>query len=288
MKNILLPTDFSGNSWNAIHYAIQLYENEPCVFHLFNAYTPVIYDLSYMLLDSPAQLGLRDPVRAASKENLEVIEKRILETVGTNPNHRFETVARFDTLVSGIKSILKERPIDLIVMGTKGATGALQILFGSNTVQVFKEVRCPIMAIPSNFSYVPPKEVLFPTDLEVHFNTQQLQVLLDVAASHQATVNAMHVRTGYGLREVQVQNQLILQSLFQENGYQFHEVEDMDIPDAIGKFQEKHPINLLAMINNKHSFFENILFKDTINQIGFYLNIPFLVIPSINHKTMIS
>ncbi|WP_373282945.1 universal stress protein [Aquaticitalea lipolytica] len=34
MKNILLPTDFSDNSWNAIKYALQLFKDEKCTFHL--------------------------------------------------------------------------------------------------------------------------------------------------------------------------------------------------------------------------------------------------------------
>ncbi|MEO5790216.1 MAG: universal stress protein [Gelidibacter sp.] len=46
MKNILLPTDFSNNSWNALRYAIKLFENDHCTFHLFTAYTPVVYDLT--------------------------------------------------------------------------------------------------------------------------------------------------------------------------------------------------------------------------------------------------
>ena len=49
MKNILLPTDFSENSWNAIKYALQLFKTETCKFYLLNAYTPIIYDVEYVL-----------------------------------------------------------------------------------------------------------------------------------------------------------------------------------------------------------------------------------------------
>lgn len=283
MKNILLPTDFSDNSWNAIRYAIQLFENDQCTFHLFNAYTPVVYDLTYVLLASPSQFGLRDPIREASREHLSELEIRILEEFGTNANHKFETIARFDTLLSGIKDLIDERHIDLIVMGTKGATGAKKILFGSNTVQVFKEIKFPILAVPSNFEYVVPQEILFPTDLEVKFNDIQLHVLKEIAVLHNAKINAMHVRTGHGLSEVQDQNKLMLQTFFAKMNYEFHDVDDMDIPIAINKFQEEYTVNMLVMINNKQSFFENLFFKDTINQIGFYLNIPFLVIPSKQH-----
>ncbi|RXJ50184.1 universal stress protein [Gelidibacter gilvus] len=279
MKNILLPTDFSDNSLNAIRYAIQLFENDDCTFHLFNAYTPVVYDLTYVLL-SPAQFGLRDPIRAASQEGLDELIKELLNEFGSNPNHKFETIARFETLIAGIKELIIERNIDLVVMGTKGATGAKKILFGSNTVQVFREIKFPVLAIPSNFDYVTPQEILFPTDLEVEFTMGQLQVLKEIAKLHTSKINALYVSTGHGLSEIQDRNKTLLPTLFKRMAYEFHDVEDMEIPAAINRFQEEHSVDMLVMINNKQSFFENIFFKDTINQIGFYLNIPFLVIPS--------
>ena len=280
MKNILLPTDFSENSWNAIKYAIQLFEKDQCTFHVFNAYTPVVYDLTYMLLASPAQFGLRDPIREASREHLSELETRISDEFGVNPNHTFETIARFETLISGIKELIEERHIDLVVMGTKGATGAKKILFGSNTVQVFSGIKHPIIAIPSNFDYVAPQEILFPTDLEVTFNEEQLHMLKEITVLHHSKINAMHVRTGHGLSAIQENNKLMLQTLFGKMNFEFHDFDDMNIPVAINEFQDAHTVNMLAMINNKQSFFENLFFKDTINQIGFYLNIPFLVIPS--------
>ena len=62
----------------------------------------------------------------------------------------------------------------------------------------------------------------------------------------------------------------------------FHDVKNQNVPEAITNFQLKTRVNLLIMINTTHPFFENLFFKSTINQIGFHLNIPLLVIPSIN------
>lgn len=279
MKHILLPTDFSENSWNAISYALQLFEGDTCTFHLFNAYTPVVYDLSYVLI-SPAQFGLGDEIRNASQENLNALKEKIKEQFGTNPKHSFETIARFETLVSGIKELIDERNIDMVIMGTKGATGAKEILFGSNTVQAFSEVKSPIMAIPSQYKYEKPRNILFPNDLGIEFTASKLQVLRDLARLHDITLNVLHVSTGHELSEVEEQRKKILATLFKSSGYAFHDYKTMDIADAITKFQEQHDVQLLAMVNNKRSFFENIFFKNTINQIGFHLAIPFLVLPS--------
>lgn len=285
MKNILLPTDFSDNSWNAIRYAVQFLKNDQCTFYLFNAYTPVIYDLSYALNYRSEQFGLRDPIRKASREKLNELSAQIIEKFGTNPTHQFKIIARFETLIVGIKELIEERHIDLVIMGTKGATGAKKIFFGSNTVQVVGEIQCPVLAIPSNFDYVAPQEILFPTDLKVDYDYSQLEILKKIVQLHHSKINVLHVSTGHDLSTSQTVNKDKLTKLLKKLNYEFQEFEDMEIPHAIDKFQNKQPVDLLVMINNRQTFFENLIFKDTIDQIGFYLTIPFLVIPLKKYKT---
>lgn len=283
MRHILLPTDFSDNSWNAIKYAVQVFRDENCVFHLLNTYTPIIFNVEYVL-GYPAQFGLGDAVRNTSQENLQDLVAKISEEFPNNSKHQFETLARFNTLISGIKEFIEKQPVDLIVMGTQGATGAKEVLFGSNTVHVFNEIKCPVLAIPSNFEYINPTNILFPTDLEVSYKDTALHLLKEIAVSHNSRVNAMHVSAGYDLTEKQSLNKLELETMFRHTSYFLHETSDMDVTEAINKFQTHLKINLLVMINNKHSFFENLFFKSKLKQIGFHLNVPFLVIPSNQKK----
>ena len=278
MKKIILPTDFSENSWNAIKYALQLFKNESCMFYLLNAYTPVIYNIEYVLVN-PAQFGLTDAIREVSLKSLNDIEKRIHEEF-KNPNHSFEIISAFNTLVPEIKEIVESKGIDFVIMGTKGATGIKEVLFGSNAVQVIKNVKCPILAVPEKFNFENPHEILFPSDYEVDFKINQIQPIIDIAQAHNARVNVLNVSYGYDLSEEQEQNKRKLESFLKEVVYLLHSVRNQNIDEAITNFQLKSKINLLVMINNKHSFFENLFFKHTINHIGFHLNIPFLVIPS--------
>lgn len=198
MKQILLPTDFSENSWNAIAYALQLFKDEECTFHLLNAYTPAIYRVDYVI-GYPEQFGLIDAVRNTSRENLFRMVSRISSEFTKNDKHTFRTHAKFDTVLSGIKTFVNENDTDLMIMGTKGATGAKEILFGSNTVHVFKNVKCPILAIPSEFSFEAPHEILFPTDLEATYMHSNLRIIKELAIANNSRVNLMHVSTGYDL-----------------------------------------------------------------------------------------
>jgi len=286
MKKVLLPTDFSENSWNAIKYALQLFKDEVCTFYLLNTYTPIIYHVEYAI-KNPLVFGLEDAIKIASLEGLEEISNRIKKEF-SNPKHTIAQISSFNTLVNEIEQLHAGNIMDFIIMGTKGATGVAEVLFGSNTVHVFKNAKCPILAIPDNFAFEKPLEILFPSDYEVSFQDKHLMPIKNIASTYHSRINILYVSHGSDLNENQKENQKILDTYFKDIAHLFHEIHNKSIPDAISSFQLKTRVNLLVMINNKHSFFENLFFKSTINQIGFHLNIPFLVIPSATQKKLSS
>ena len=151
MKRILLPTDFSDNSWNAIKYALQIFKNEACNFTLLNAYTPLIYQIEYMQFESE-KFGLVHSMAEASENGLDEMISKIRSEFN-NPKHTFSRISSFNTLTTEIHELYKRKIMDIIVMGTKGATGVRELLFGTNTVHVIKSARCPVLAIPSDFSF---------------------------------------------------------------------------------------------------------------------------------------
>lgn len=279
MKKILLPTDFSDNAQNAINYALNLYKDESCTFYLLNTYTPIIYSYDYQM-NTGGYLGeIADVVRENSIKKLNEIEENVKEKFN-NPKHHFEIVSSFNLLTDEIKDKLEQFSIDLIVMGTKGATGAKEILFGSNTIHIIQKVKCPVLAIPDGHFFEEPKEILFPTDYKVDYSTKQLESLITIATLFDSRVHVLHVSHDVDLTKIETKNKEKLENLLLDVKQASYRVEDQDIPQAINEFQKSTYVQLLMMINNKHSFFENLFFRPVINQIGFHLNIPFLVIPA--------
>jgi nucleotide-binding universal stress UspA family protein len=278
MKNILLPTDFSENSWNAIQYAIELFKDKKCNFFLLNTYNPVIYDVEFMETNT-AKLGLINAMRQTSENKIDKVQEKV-EKQFKNRKHIFSKISSFSTLTREIEALYEGDVIDFIVMGTKGATGLTKILFGSNTVDVIKNAKCPVLAVPSNFIFKPPNEMLFPSDYEVSFNKKIVDDIIDIAKTHHSRVNILNASDGYNLSKKQENNKKKLEELFKNVAHIFHNDRNDNIIESITNFQLKVPVNLLVMINNKNSFFEKLFFKSVINQIGFHSNVPFLVIPS--------
>lgn len=276
MTRILLPTDFSKNALNAIRYALTLYKDTKCTFYLLNSYMPPVYHTEY-LMGSPAQIGLGDIVQQNSMSAMEELKEQLVRDFN-NPLHTFITHTALNVLSSEVTRTVQAEGIDIVIMGTQGATGAKEILLGTNTVHVIKNAQCPVMAIPSGFEYEIPEQVLFPTDYEVSLNEQDLSQLLHIVRIHGSLINVMHVHTGYDLNPMQKKHQKQLELVLHRKAL-FHDVPSNEIITAINDFQLKQKINLLVMVKNKHTFFERLFIEPVIKKIGFHVNIPFMVIP---------
>ena len=284
MKHILIPTDFSENSWNATAYAVHLFQNEECTFHLFHSYTPLIYHVEYVLIN-PAQYGLGDTRRDTAVKNLESLKKRILEQLHPCTNHTFETVARFDSLVNGISQLLTERMIDFIVMGTKGATGAEEFLFGSNTVQVFKQLKCPMIVVPTQFQYKAPSNILFSTDYNRFYCEAELQPLKAIVDLHKATINILHVNPKLKLNDIQNYNMTMLCTYLNQYRHCFYTLPSPSKKSkAIEEFIEELHIDMLVMVKYNHSLVEALFNEPIIKKLVFHPSVPILIIPDITHK----
>ncbi len=278
MKRILLPTDFSDNSFEAIQYAQLLFKDVQCAFYLLHTYTPAIYHTEY-LIGSPGQIGLGDVLHEASMTQLEELKGR-MENQYKNDNHSIVVHTAFNTLLHEIMETVEAESIDLIVMGTKGATAAKEILFGTNTVHVIKKASCPVLAVPPHFTYEVPSELLFPTDYEIAYQKEKFGMLLMLARQHKSRVNVLHVRRNPDLSIVQKKHQEQLRKLLGEMAL-FHEVPDTEIISAINGFQVRTSINLLVMAQNKHTFLERLFIEPVIKKIGFHVLVPFMVIPQL-------
>jgi len=277
MKRIILPTDFSDNAYNAICYAINLFKEEECTFYLLHTYTPAIYQAEYVL-HSPGQIGLGDIYQENSLTQLKDLKKQLIAEFN-NKKHTFMVHSAFNTLVDEIVETSMNENADMVVMGTQGATGAKEILIGTNTVHVIKKACCPVIAIPPNFKYETPKKILFPTDLGIDYQEEQLRALAFLAKQHVSRIDVLHISTGYDLSEEQLKNKAKLEGIFGRIAHLFHEMPNQEVITAINNFQQKNKVNFLVMIQNRHTFFERLFIEPVIKKLGFHVTIPFMVIP---------
>ena len=273
-RNILLPTDFSDNAWNAVVYALKLFKDEYCTFYFLHSLT-----LKVSVLSNLSNKLIKTMEQDAMKELLAL--KELAETSDANSNHDFQILLSLDDLNKAIKKVISEWKIEFIVMGTHGATGAKRLFFGSNTVNVIKSIKsCPVLIIPEEYDFVAPEQIAFPTDYNRFYDPEELQPLQAIADLYNSRIRIIHINVEKDLTNIQKYNITSLQHYLETYEFSLHWMPKYaKKAKEIHDFIEELSINLLAMVHYKHSMMEKILHEPVIKSIGFKPKIPFLVIP---------
>ncbi len=274
-KRILVPTDFSKNALNAVRYALDLYQDVACDFYFLNAFRISGYSIDSLTVPEPGDVAFE----ASKKESEEGLTKLLdmVELHQDNPRHQYHTIATYNSLLYAIKNTIARMDIDLVVMGTKGITGAESIIFGTNTINVMEGVtECPVLAVPQDYRYTSPKEIVFPTDFKVSYKRRELNYLLDIANLHQAWIRILHIKKEVSLSRNQLSNKDLLMAIMEGANHSFHELDDIGVHKGIGAFVESRNSDMVAFVNRKHTFLGKILSRPLVKEMGYHYNIPIL------------
>ena len=271
--NILLPTDFSDNAWSAAVYVLHLYKEKECKFFFLHSTKMTVSTMSNF-----SNKLLKVMSDNALKELSDL--KSMAENSNANANHEFEIILSTEDLQGAIDTAMKKYNIDIIVMGTKGTTGAKGFLLGSNTVRIIKKIKnCPILIVPDEFDFVEPTQIAFPTDFN-RFYGEELLPIKHLAELYNSKIRVLHISEEDKLTQIQEYNLEMLKIYLKNYECSFHWMPDYaKKTQEINDFIEELDINILAMINYKHSLIESIVKEPIIKKIGFKPIVPVLVIP---------
>lgn len=273
--NILLPTDFSDNAWNAIIYALKLYADEYCTFYLLH---------STHLTSSESRTLISKHYIEKLKEDalLELSElKAQAEITNANANHDFEILLTEDKLQMAVADAIKQNSIDFVVMATKGATNSMEYLMGSHTLKVIKSnKKCPTLIIPDSHEFVVPNQIAFPTDYNRFYERQELRPLLKIADINNSKIRVVHINVEKSLSNIQEYNMTMLKSYLEDNEYSLHWLPNYaKKTEAITAFIEDLNIEMLAIITYKHNLFETIINEPVVKNLVLHPKVPMLIIP---------
>lgn len=277
MKNILIPTDFSENSWNAIKYGMELFKKTKCTFYIIHI-NPV---MSYTGGESAMYISpeiLEKTILKESKAQLQRLLENI-EHLPFNTKHTFHTIAFYGFFTDHLQQEVKDKNIDLIIMGTKGASGLKAVSIGSNTGSVITKVQCSILAVPENAQYRRPKEIGFASDFQLGYDFKVLNHIKDIVLMHNSTLRLLYVSLhGEALDKLQIKNKELLANYFEETEHSFHKITGEKLETSIQCFAESRDLDMLVMVTKNLNFIERIFFRPTAEKISYHTTIPLLVL----------
>jgi nucleotide-binding universal stress UspA family protein len=142
LHRILVPTDFSKYSQNALTYAVAFAEKFGAELHLLH----VVQDLAVFI---PDMIAVAPPVVPSVKEMTAAVYAAFDRLIEQNKLERFtfQRAVREGSPFYEIIRFAEEENIDLIVLGTHGHGGLAHMLLGSVTEKVVRKAPCPVLTV---------------------------------------------------------------------------------------------------------------------------------------------
>ena len=142
IKKIVVPTDFSDASREALRYACGLAEDLKASVVVVHAIENPYLPGGYMELYAPPP-DFYEQVERQSREDLEA-----LLTLEERARYRVALVQRTGAAAHEILAFLREQgDVDLVVMATHGRGGVARLMMGSVTDKVLRAAPCPVLTI---------------------------------------------------------------------------------------------------------------------------------------------
>ena len=136
MKRILVPTDFSPFADNALNHAIEIaakFKSELYLYHVYS-FDRFNYDVNFHKHEQPFTEKVNHSMNRTRQRFMEKITQNGL---------LIQTIVEQDDIFSLFDSKVKKHGIDLIVMGSKGATGLTKVIFGSVAATALEMAKVP-------------------------------------------------------------------------------------------------------------------------------------------------
>jgi len=253
MKNILLLTDFSDIARNAALYALKLFENEQVSFTLLNA-----YDIEFS--GTPYIVQVKEELAAESVEKLNSDLFFLLKRV---PDANIRIASSFGSLVDAVRGEIEVSNPDLVVMGCKNESVVEYFLLGSNTYEVIKHVKAPLLVIPSHITYRKPGKITFATDMKSLEKPDIMKPLTDLVKMTGSDLLFVNVLGSQYVNRLQVEQELA--AMLPGVGISFHFIEGDDIRKAILDFMAENDSHFATLVRHDLKFLDR-MFKPSFTK----------------------
>jgi nucleotide-binding universal stress UspA family protein len=272
IKNILVPTDHSINAHKAAKYAIAIAQKSGAKITFLN-----IYYLPTYIKDAPTDPVSEEILKQEANDEMEIFKK---EHLSENIVIEMNCVLKVGNIVEQIVACANEINADLIVMGTKGASGVAEVVFGSNTQDVIEKTDIPVLAVPLMSHRLEFKNIIFATNYRMN-DFLALEDLVDIAELFDATITVLHINDGDLVPDFEHKMLETFKNKVHEkigyNNINFQLFESKEAFAGLNDFIHKNNIDLLAMSSRKKALYNRLFGKSISKKMVYHTHIPLMV-----------
>lgn len=257
--SVILLTDFSDPAKNAIRYAIEAF-GEGVEYQLVNSY--------YARTSSATLLDLNDMLAKESEQGL-LEEHDWINKTFPGLNLSVKTHSIFGSPIDAIKKMKTEKSQDIVVMGTKGASGVDAVLFGSVALSIIRATVVPVISIPPSASFKSFDTLVYATDGQVVPDASVLSPLEKFQKNFNSDVTVFSVdkngsHVDFSSLNLNIQNA------------HYASVQSEDVSEAVTTFCKEKSADMLVILPKHTGFFDRLFHKSISKELVVQAQLPIL------------
>jgi nucleotide-binding universal stress UspA family protein len=270
--NILCPIDFSETSLVALEYAVKIGQKHSATIIMAYVFTEAEYNKK---VEDPT---ISD-IEAYKNEALDRLERMAATIRDDKKLKEIKCTVITGSFLSSIQGIITEYKIDLVTIGSKGATNVLEKMAGTNTVKLVEGIEVPILMVPKNSDYSKISDFVYASDYSKH-DIGSLEKIMDILKPFDPKVTFLHLtnsenmgmREKYGEFNKRIQSSFDTKIDFKLKNY------TSNIALAIDEYMLENKINLLGIYMEQRNLIERLFHKSVTLQLTYMLDFPLLII----------
>lgn len=269
---ILVPTDFSKMSNTASNYAARMAKKlhaEVVLIHVVFINSPPRAQADLNVKE------IEDKMEDNAKQDCIQLANELKSESGA-PKVSYKIIRGYP-VEDVIENYAVHNNIDLIVMGTKGASGLTKVLIGSNAAAVVSSSSIPVIVVPEHARFNGIGKIVYASDTD---NTEtELNTLIAFAEHFGAAIHIVHVLPPASEQKIDViKMEADIKEKFKYPSISIQVVLNDDILYGINEYVADEKADMIAMFTRKHSFFEKLFGKSITRQMAFHAWTPMLSI----------
>jgi nucleotide-binding universal stress UspA family protein len=263
MKKILIPTDFSQHAEYALKVAAQIAKKH-------NGEIILLHMLELPHQSEDAVLSGHDLPEIMFFKNAAIAKLESLMEADFLEGLKVSEVIQFELAFDGILKIIQKNDIDLIVMGSHGASGFKDMFIGSNAEKVVRHSEVPVLIIKQENPNFSVDNFVFASDFSDEVK-KPFAKAVEIANTFGAKMNLVMINTPNNFKSTLVAQDIMNKFISQFNihNYSTHIFNDANVEKGILNFANSTNADLIGMCTHGRKglahFFNGSISEDLVN-----------------------
>lgn len=284
MEKLLLASDFSDSSENALNFAKGIAAKAVSEVLIFNsAPLPVLEPTIPTFMMEEILEDQEYSAKEKLRQSCEIVSsEKYFDGSRVGCDYKFSS----GIAVTEIAEIAKRENVELVVMGAYDNSMTSKWI-GSTTISTLDRVSCPVLAVPAEATFQEFKHIVYACGLR-DYDHLAIDEVVTFARIFNAKVTVLHVadpihfplsvvlfdRLRKKVKATDEFGKVKFEMLVSDHRY-----------DAIEAFLSDEDVDMIALMKHSSSFFRKLFYKSMIDKSLYKVEVPMFLLNEKNYKS---